>query len=128
MADREKRGEDENTKIWISQERKELFRWNKKHFSWVLKGYNLVKNKNLKKNSGHKLWKANENEQGDGGESKSICKLAPRKKLPNFPNNNLCWVYKNINSFLSFHFSLHQFFIRKFISIAELFWERRETH
>ena len=33
MADREKRGEDENTKIWISQERKELFRWNKKHFS-----------------------------------------------------------------------------------------------
>ena len=33
MADKEKRGEDENTKIWISQERKELFRWNKKHFS-----------------------------------------------------------------------------------------------
>ena len=29
MADREKRGEDENTKIWISQEPKELFRWNK---------------------------------------------------------------------------------------------------
>ena len=26
-----KRGEDENTKIWISQERKELFRWNQKH-------------------------------------------------------------------------------------------------
>ena len=26
MVDREKRGEDENTKIWISQERKELFR------------------------------------------------------------------------------------------------------
>ena len=32
MADREKRGEDENTKIWISRERKELFRWNKKTF------------------------------------------------------------------------------------------------
>ena len=29
----EKRGEDENTKIRISRERKELFRWNKKHFS-----------------------------------------------------------------------------------------------
>ena len=28
-----KRGEDENTKIQISQERKELFRSNKKHFS-----------------------------------------------------------------------------------------------
>ena len=27
-----KRGEDGNTKIWISQERKELFRWNKKCF------------------------------------------------------------------------------------------------
>ena len=27
MADRVKRGEDENTKIYISQEQKELFRW-----------------------------------------------------------------------------------------------------
>ena len=26
------RGEGENTKIWISRERKELFRWNKEHF------------------------------------------------------------------------------------------------
>ena len=33
MADREKRGEDENSTTWISWERKELFRWNKKHFS-----------------------------------------------------------------------------------------------
>ena len=33
MADTEKRGEDGKTKIWISWERKELFRWNKKHFS-----------------------------------------------------------------------------------------------
>ena len=24
---------EKNTKIWISRERKELFRWNKKHFS-----------------------------------------------------------------------------------------------
>ena len=29
----DKRGKDENTKVWISWERKELFRWNKKHFS-----------------------------------------------------------------------------------------------
>ena len=28
-----KRGEDGNTKIWISRERKEFFRWNKKHIS-----------------------------------------------------------------------------------------------
>ena len=28
-----KRGKDRNTKIWISRERKKLFRWNKKHFS-----------------------------------------------------------------------------------------------
>ena len=27
-----KREEDENTKFWISQEQKELFRWNKKFF------------------------------------------------------------------------------------------------
>ena len=28
-----KRGKDRNTKIWISRERKQLFRWNKKNFS-----------------------------------------------------------------------------------------------
>ena len=55
MADREKRGEDWNSGTWISQEQKELFRWNKKHFSQFLKGYNLVRNKNLKTNRGHKL-------------------------------------------------------------------------
>ena len=33
MADSEKRGEDGNTKVWISWEPKELFRWNEKHFS-----------------------------------------------------------------------------------------------
>ena len=33
MADSEKIGEDGNTKIWIYRERKEIFRWNKKHFS-----------------------------------------------------------------------------------------------
>ena len=56
MTDREKRGEDENTKTWISRELKEFFRWNKKHFSLFLKGDHLVKNKNLMKNSGHKLY------------------------------------------------------------------------
>ena len=30
-------------KIWISRERENLFRWNKKHFSQFLKGYDLVK-------------------------------------------------------------------------------------
>ena len=34
MVDREKKkGEDENTKTWISREQKEFFKWNKKHFS-----------------------------------------------------------------------------------------------
>ena len=32
MADREKRGEGQNTKNWISEEPKELFRWNKTFF------------------------------------------------------------------------------------------------
>ena len=50
-----KRGEDGNTKIWISREGKELFRWNKKHFSLFLKVCHLVKNKKLMNNSGHKL-------------------------------------------------------------------------
>ena len=33
-----KRGKDGNTEIWISRERKELFRWNKKHFSYFFGG------------------------------------------------------------------------------------------
>ena len=33
MADEEKRVEDGHTKIWISSEKIELFRWNKKYFS-----------------------------------------------------------------------------------------------
>ena len=45
MADREKRGEDEDTKFGISCEQKELFGWNKKHFLQFLKGYHLVKKK-----------------------------------------------------------------------------------
>ena len=39
MADMEKkRGKDENTKICISRERKDLFRWNKKTFFIVFEG------------------------------------------------------------------------------------------
>ena len=33
MVDWGKKGEDGKTKIWISREGNELFRWNKKHFS-----------------------------------------------------------------------------------------------
>ena len=44
---RRKIGEDRNTKIWISQEQKELFRLNKNNFSKFLKGYHLVENKKL---------------------------------------------------------------------------------
>ena len=44
-----------NTKIGISREREELFRWNKKHFA-VFEGLSLgEKIKNLIKNCGHKL-------------------------------------------------------------------------
>ena len=45
------RREDRNTKIWISREWKELFRWNKKHLSYFLKSYHLVRNKILIRNS-----------------------------------------------------------------------------
>ena len=38
MADREKRGEDGNSETWISQEQKELFRWNKKTLFTVFEG------------------------------------------------------------------------------------------
>ena len=33
MADREKKSEDGNTKIWVSLEQEQLYKWNKKHFS-----------------------------------------------------------------------------------------------
>ena len=36
MADRVEKGEEGITKIWIIQEWKELFKWNKRHFSWIL--------------------------------------------------------------------------------------------
>ena len=49
------KGSEKITKIWISWERKEHFGWNKQHFSWFLKGFIWWKNKNLIKNSGHKL-------------------------------------------------------------------------
>ena len=50
-----KKGEDGNKTMWIFLEKKELFKWNKEYFSKFLKGYHLVRNKNLIKNSGHKL-------------------------------------------------------------------------
>ena len=37
------KGRGKITKIWKSRERKELFRWNKKHLSQFLKGYYLVR-------------------------------------------------------------------------------------
>ena len=50
MADREKRREDENTKIGICWEWKELFRWNKKTFLIVFEGLSFGKKlKNDKK-------------------------------------------------------------------------------
>ena len=49
-----KRREDGNTKIWISRERTELLD-EIKSICQFLKGYRLVRNKNLIKNSGHKL-------------------------------------------------------------------------
>ena len=54
MANKEKRWEDENTKIRISRERKELFRWNKNIFHSFWKT-SFGENKKLIKNSGNKL-------------------------------------------------------------------------
>ena len=51
----DKRGEDGNTKIWISQEQKELFSWNKKHFFKVFEGQSFGEKI---KNSGQKLYQA----------------------------------------------------------------------
>ena len=50
-----KRGKARNKKIWISQEQKEHFGWNKKHFFIVFEGYHLVKKWKFDENSGHKL-------------------------------------------------------------------------
>ena len=43
------KGRGKITKIWISQEQKELFRWNKKHFSQFLKGYHLLADTSFKR-------------------------------------------------------------------------------
>ena len=37
------KGRGENTNVWVSRERKELFRVDKKHFSQFLKGYHSLK-------------------------------------------------------------------------------------
>ena len=42
-----KSGKGRNTKIWISRERKELFRWNKKHFQSFWRAIIWWKNKKL---------------------------------------------------------------------------------
>ena len=65
MADRGKKRGRQKYRNWTSQERKELFRWNK-----FLKGYHLVKNKNLMKNSTHKALKLH-----CGHISQSYCNL-----------------------------------------------------
>ena len=49
MTDREKRGEDANTKLGISREWKELFRWNKKTFFIVFQGLSFGKKLKNKK-------------------------------------------------------------------------------
>ena len=41
--DRQKTGEGRNRKIWVSWEWKELSRWNKNNFSYLFKGYHMVK-------------------------------------------------------------------------------------
>ena len=43
MTPREKEREDGNTKMWIPWEQKEIFRWNREHISYFLRGYDLVK-------------------------------------------------------------------------------------
>ena len=50
-----KRWEDRDTTNWITRERQELFRWNKKHFSQIWKGYHLVRDRNLTKNRWTKM-------------------------------------------------------------------------
>ena len=49
---RKKEGKDTNTKNWISQERKEFFRWNKNNFFIII--YGLSSGEKWKK-SGHSL-------------------------------------------------------------------------
>ena len=50
------KGKEKTTKMWISRERKELFRLNKKIFFIVFKGLSFGEKK-LIKNSVHKLYK-----------------------------------------------------------------------
>ena len=47
MADGEKKEEDKNAKTWISQEQRELFRWNK-NILHSFEGLSFGENKKLK--------------------------------------------------------------------------------
>ena len=49
------KGREKNTKIWISWERKELYRWNKNIFHSFWRVIIWWKNKKLTKNSAHRL-------------------------------------------------------------------------
>ena len=43
------KGREKITKIWVSREQKELFRWNKKYFLQFLKAYHLMKKQKFDK-------------------------------------------------------------------------------
>ena len=55
MSTEKKREGKTEIKTWISRERKDLFRWNKKHLP-LFKGYNLAKKwKNVDVSFNHKI-------------------------------------------------------------------------
>ena len=82
MADREKKRGGGKCKIWMSQEWKELFRWNTKAFFIVLKGlaFGEKNSDNLIKSSGRKLVKDNKNVIK---KVKTLCKQEKKKKKTN---------------------------------------------
>ena len=55
MANKEKKRKTEIPKFDYFENEKSFLDETKKHFSYFLKGYHLLKDKNLIKNSGHKL-------------------------------------------------------------------------
>ena len=52
-----KRGKKGNTKIWTSRERKEIFRWNKKHHSYFFERLSFGENQNFLKKIAYKSFK-----------------------------------------------------------------------
>ena len=93
-----KRGEDEKQKF-ENLKNKKFFRSNKKHFSWFLKAYHLVKNKKI---SRYKLYVCEEDQHAKPCKSLGYikCSSSSSSRPAKSPSNSTTYNWKKISSWL----------------------------